>query len=272
MVGERDSATGIDRRAFLKTTGIGFAVVGTFAATASAKPASREDIEQSLRVKEETGSIEKWHQFLRNRGSDVTSETATYEMPVEANSSGDVSTQDWTKAELDITLTIGGYCTTDGPEYYADLSWSYDDAADSGNYGYGRLPLDIAGISYDYDWWDLTSYSVSEATSTSSYVTTREESFTGTGPAFEVNDYDISYDGAEQDLHYGGVYLEPIGDYSPSERRLQGGYTHTWNSITIDSVSVSFPAGVGVSVSDATYKWNTKTEQDQDTLLRVSQG
>ena len=64
---------------------------------------------------------------------------------------------------------------------------------------------------------------------------------------------------------------ETKGDYSCGERELQGGYSHTWNDVSIDSASVGFPAGVSVSVSDGTYEWKTDTKNDGDTLLRLSE-
>lgn len=263
------------RRKFLAAAGSGVGAVLTASGAVRARN-DREEfrrvIEQSHRVREKTGSQQRWYEFLRNRGLTGTTTHYTYQLPAKASSDG-VSTQEiQSETELNIWLTLWYNCETD--EYYAEQNWTYDDSADGCSYcSDGAPPVDVTGFGWDYQWWDLASYSISEATTTSSngYVSVDEDSFDGTGPAFRVNDEDIWWDGNEGNTFYGGCYIVPVGDATEDERRIQGSYTHTWNSIEITGISVSFPAGVSVSVSDTTYTWRTTTENDQDTLLRVKQ-
>lgn len=63
--------------------------------------------------------------------------------------------------------------------------------------------------------------------------------------------------------------MRPADDGTSSDDRyIQGAYNHNWNSISVD-VAVSAPAGLSVSPSNESYSWITRTEDDQDTLLRM---
>lgn len=266
---DSDASSSIGRRSFLRAASAGFAATVAVPATISAEPDMEEIIEQSLRFREKVGSVEKWHEYLQNRGFGVTSDSRTFEVPVPA-SSEDVSTERYDTDELDITMSLTGQCTVEGTRYYADLSWSYASGWFTGS---GAPPVDVAGLGYNTDWWELYSYTISETTSTSEYVSYRDGTMSsGAGLGFDVGDSSISTNGDEDDLHHCGVYLMPIGDYSENERRIQGAYSHTWSEVTIDSVSVGYPLGISVSVSDETNEWKTDTEDDGDTLLRVNQG
>ncbi|MFC6731692.1 hypothetical protein [Haladaptatus sp. GCM10025893] len=165
--------------------------------------------------------------------------------------------------DLDISCYLWHNCPKG--EYYAELIWTYNWEWDDS----GQKPNDRVGIGYENQWWDFESYNVSETTETSTYVTPNENEF-GDGPSFEVDDYYIGWDGAENDQHWAGVYLEPVGNYTSDERRIQGGYSHIWNNVSIDSVSIGYPWGVSVSVSDSRYEWRTTTD-DSGNLLRVRQ-
>lgn len=255
-----------DRRSYLKAAGaLSFAGIPSVA-QAKSKSDFRRTIEHSLRVKEATNSIDKWHAFLRQRGIDVRSMTRRYQMP--AKNSGEIGTQHWYPDELDITITISASGCT-GDEYYVDLTWSYINDTSDGHVG-GELPVDIAGLYWDPNWWDLTSNDTSQSLTSSDYVWYRDGSFDGDGPAFNVDDLSI-YAHDETDIWYCGAYLIPLGDYTASERRVYAEYSHTWNDVSIDSVSVSYPAGLSVSVSNETYEWTTDTEKDGSTLLYVHQ-
>lgn len=257
---------GIDRRRFLKTSGA-TAVTGLgFTSMARARgPSSREVVEQSLRLKEATNDIDKWKEYLRNQGFSVASDSHTYEIP---KSTDGVSTQEVNTDELHIDISLSYDCED---VYYADLSWQYVDDTDDWHTPIGDVPYDGAGIGFDSDWWDLHSYTISDTTETSQYVSYRDGTADGTGPAFNVDDDQKYHDDNWDSVEYCGLYLDPIGDYSYDERRLQGGYGHTWENISVESISVGFPWAISVTVTDETYRWETDTEEDEDTLLRLAQ-
>jgi hypothetical protein len=262
----RPGADGIGRRTYLRTAATGLAGTAGFASTAAGKRDGKEIVEQSLRVKDATNSIDRWHEYLRDRGFGVASDSHRFAIDVDGPSTDHYKDQKF----LDITITLSIDCSYDGT-YYTDLSWTYEEDGAWLHDAAGAPPVDIAGIGYHIDWWDLESYTISETTSMSEYVSYRDGTADGTGPGFEMDDDAMSYYGDDDDIHWCGLYIEPIGDYDSDERRLQGGYTHTWKEVTIDSVSVSYPGGVSVSVSDETKSWDTDTEQDGDTLLRLRQ-
>lgn len=274
MRDEKSRIDNVSRRKVLSTAAAGLGIAVGASSTVSARndrERFRRLIERSHRVREKTGSQKRWYEFLRNHGLTGTATGATFRIP--SHDSDGASTQKIeSETELDIWLSLWYNCETD--EYYAEQNWTYDDSADGCDYcSDGDPPVDVTGFGWDYTWWDLASYSISESTTTSShgYVTVDEDSFDGEGPAFRVNDQDMWYYNDEDLSYYGGCYIVPVGDATEDERRIQGSYTHTWKSIDITGISVSYPAGVSVSVSDATYKWKTTTEKDQDTLLRVKQ-
>lgn len=257
----------MNRRSYLKSlSAIGGAGMLSSPVLARQEPGFKRIIEQSLQVKESTNSIEKWHSFLENHGIDVQSRAQRYNLP--GKSGGDVGTQHWYPEELDVTITISAPGCT-GDEYYADLSWSYINDTSDSHVG-GEYPYDIAGLYWNSDWWDLTSTDTNQSLTASSNVWYRDGTFSGDGPAFNVDDPAI-YAADETDIWYCGAYLVPLGNYTASERRVYGEYTHTWSNVSITGVSVSYPPGLSVSLSNETYKWNTDTEDDGSTLLYVHQ-
>ena len=205
---------------------------------------SREDREKYLNKYNITGEGDR-HTFVVDKK--------------EESKEGELSTQSFAKYHLDIEVRLWSNCP-DG-DYYAELIWEYD-----WPYHQGEMPRDRVAIGYENQWWDLESYSIRETTETSTYVSPKEEEF-GDGPCFTARD---EY-GDNQNQHYAGAYIEPVGNYGTRERRIQGAYTHVWNDISIESVSVGYPLGISVSVSDEDYKWRTRTERHGDELLRIAQ-
>ncbi|USZ69561.1 hypothetical protein NGM10_07465 [Halorussus salilacus] len=264
MTGFEDSEDSINRRTVLRTAGAGLAGAGVFSGAVSGRSGRDREaiIEQSHDVLQATGSVERQHEFLRNRGFNTTYDRVTYQIPT----SGEVGTESFDKADLDITLSLFIDCSGDGT-YTAQQSWTYD----WGSFDGGADPMDISGLGWT-DGWDLESYTISETTYSSEYVSYHDGSVSeGPGIAFDVDDYGIMLDDEEDYNHFFAVDLETVGDYTEEERRIQGSYTHLWESIEITGISIGYPASVSVSVSDATYKWKTDTEDDGDTLLRVNE-
>lgn len=236
---------------------------GVTSGTSVAKSSFKETIQKALRIKERTGSLEKYEKYLHNQGFSKTKEQHSYTLPNHDEPDGP-STEEISESDLDITIYLWVDCS--GNPYYGELNWSYN----FGYYNTGADPVDVAGIGYDSSWWDLHSYSISETTEASTYVTPNDDYFDGSGPGFDVNDWNAYQDG-EDTGHYAGVYIEPVGSYGTDERRIQGAYTHTWSSGSVTGGGASWPAGISISVESTTEKWRTRTKQDGDTLLRLAQ-
>lgn len=252
------------RRNVLKTTtgaAVAFGNIPAVGATRSSDQPFKSKIKASHRLLENGATHEERESFLEKHGVTFAKNRYVYQIPAHDDGMGTMS---YEENDLDITIYLWHNCP-DG-QYYAELIWTYLWEW----YDSGSRPNDRVGIGYNNEWWDYESYSISTTTETSTYVTPNEDEF-GEGPAFEVDDYQLGLDSAESDQHWAGVYLEPVGNYTSDERRIQGGYAHLWEGVTIESVSVGYPWGISVSVSDTNYKWETATEIDGDTLLRVAQ-
>lgn len=264
MMSGNDNAVSslMSRRSVLKTTGLGLgSIVGGSGGVSAANDEGRRDelLEKSHKILMNTGSVEKQHKFLRNKGFSTKMDQQSYAVP----RSDGVSTQSFDRDDLDITMSLFKDCRGDG-NYTAELTWDYKYNWDD----IGSDPWDVAGIGWEEGYWDYESYDLAESTYTGGDITVQyRDGTSGSGPGFNVADVD-STDG---DRGYCGVNLVPLGDYSIEERILQGAYSHTWESVTIDSVSVAYPYGVSVSVTDESYEWKTDTEIDGTTLLRLNQ-
>lgn len=70
------------------------------------------------------------------------------------------------------------------------------------------------------------------------------------GPAYSMDDASAWWNSDWQQLHWAGAYILPRDDdVDPSNREVQGEYEHTWNDISIESISVT-SSGLGVTVSN----------------------
>lgn len=219
----------------------------------------RGKIKASHKMLDSGASHQEREKFLERQGVKFDKNRHAYQ--IEKNG-GDIGTQSYKQDELDITTYLWHGCS--GGEYYSELVWEINKKHfDS----HGDKPDDRLALGYDDNWWDYASYSVSETSETSEYIHVLEDDF-GSGPAFRFED---SAWGVGNYVHYAGVYLDTRGDYDPEDRRIQGGFTHLWEGVGIQSISVGYPFGISVGV-DADYKsWRTQTEVDDDTLLRVNQ-
>jgi len=84
----------------------------------------------------------------------------------------------------------------------------------------------------------------------------------------ESADDSAGYD-KPSDYCYASVYLEPIGDYEPDERKVDAVYTHNYRRTDIESVGVSWDSAY-VDLSNNTYQ-NTFDQDDDGNFLRVYQ-
>lgn len=260
-----DDCNSTNRRTVLKATA-GLAAMSSVAGVANATRETKTRLERTVdeahRILEKTGDREKYIDYMAKR-TNTTWVNRTYSVPHGSSEDDGPSTEKISRSDLDISIMLSVDCWGDASQYYADLSWSYDSS-------WTEPPYDYAGLIWDTNWWDLYyDDSYSDSFPTSDYVSYKDGTFTGDGPAFEVDDY-LGYDS----YCWGGAYITPIGDYSSTQRRVYGRYSHTWDRVEVQSVSIGFSASgpsLSVSLSDETKEWQTDSEQDGDTPLYVHQ-
>ncbi|UPV75908.1 hypothetical protein M0R89_07575 [Halorussus limi] len=260
----------MNRRTALKTLGAAGAAFGGTSVLGTVSAASPNEqyfaIQNAANEIRENKGQEAMLQFLDKRGIDYV----RVEKPMVVEEKGDqVSTNDFSNVDggthCDICLDFVLYTNSNSTIYTIDMSWDYK--LESGDYG--QQPNDGAALYYSQGKWDYYSRSLSESTYSSQYVTVGDGN-NQDGAAFSVDDVS-SGDG---DSLYAGLNIQPIGDYSYSERKVFGEYMHTWTTVDVNaSYGVSFPAGVSVSYSVDTNvnEEVTGTEGDGDTLMELDQ-
>ena len=257
----RNPRRSTDRRSFLRTVGVGAAGLTAFSGVTRAEEPTRDEImEQSYHILEKTGDSEKRRKYLRNHGFGTATDRHQFSFPQKGpGKQTNLETDD-----LDIEINL--FVDRDGV-YTADLTWYYE----WGSWGdSGDPPVDIAGVGWDSDWWDYEDYNLEESTHNSGDGVSYRDGTSGSGPAFDVDDYNLFRYG-DDGPHYFSVDIVPKGDYESDERRIQGAYSHTWESVDINGVSVGYPSGVSVTVGNSSKEWTTDTEKDGSTLLRLQQ-
>lgn len=231
-------------------------IAGIGSAVTDARTRLERVVDEAHRILEQTGDREKYLNYLDER-TNASWITQTFTIQEDDGVSG----EEIDRGDLDISIVITGGCGDD--MYYVDMAWSYDSVLTEN-------PDDVAALIWDHNWWDLYyPDSYNDSFVTSDHVGYREGTFSGQGPGFNVDD------GSGYDSHlYCGAYITPIGDYSSTQRRVYGRYTHTWDQVEIESVgvgmSISGPS-LSVTLSDNNKKWQTDSEQDGDTPLYVHQ-
>lgn len=232
-------------------TGIGGAVTDT-------RTRLERVVDEGHRILEQTGDRQKYlDHFDKRTNANWIKRTYTI------RKDDDASTEEIDRSDLDISMLMSVDCYGDPDQYYVDLAWNYD-------YWYTENPADFTGLIWDHNWWDLYyPDSYGESLSTSDYVNYEEGTFAGQGPVFGVDD--LNGNGSSL---WCGAYITPIGDYSSTQRRVYGRYTHTWDRVEVESVSVGMSRSgpsLSVTLSDNTKKWQTDTEQDGDSPLYLQQ-
>ena len=273
---------GVNRRRVLATTGsivgglsISSGHVGSQSNKKTAREVFKQRIQSSLQYKNATQSLKKWRDYLEKQ--DITVHSNKFSVgpsSSESSSSGKFAgTQHISDQEaLDITISLA----VDGcGNYYTDLTWTYNKQQNGWHEDTGKPPLDGTGLYYNENWWNVLYDSVSETTETSKYVAYKDGSYGGNGPGFTVNDNNIWLYDDENKYHWAGVYLESVGDYSEDQRQVYGEYIHNWweERTRVDSINVSYPAGISISYTKEEYvdEWKTDTEDDGDTFLKIKQ-
>ncbi|NEU58408.1 hypothetical protein [Halorussus sp. MSC15.2] len=273
MTKENESGRGrnetVNRRTALKALGAaGAAVTGTgVLGTVSAADPNQKYIaiqRAANEIREKQGR-QAMLRFLRKQGIDY----ATVRKPMAIEGEDGISTNEFSNVDggsyCDICLDFTLYTNSNNTIYTIDMEWTYK----LENSDYGQQPNDGAALYYTDSAWDYYSNSLSETTYTSSNVSTEDDN-NNDGVAYSVNDVSAG----DGDRLYCGLNIEPIGDYSASEREVFGQYMHTWTDVEVNSsFGVSFPAGISVSYSVDTNvnQEKTGTEGDGDTLMTLDQ-
>lgn len=224
--------------------------------------------EQANKIRRNAGQ-KAWKKYLQSQGCGL----ASVETGLSLDKSDGVSTQgfdnvDGSSSDCDICLDFTLYHDIYG-NYNIDMYWTYDSEKWTGGGGYS--PHDGLGLYFDPQQWDFefdtltgTSY-----TSNKDIVSVEDDSIYD-GLPFSVYDAGTGDDTA----YWAGIYITPVGDYSPSERYVYGEYLHTWNvDYTNYSMSVSYPGGVSMSfdTSETVITEPTGTEGDGNTLMKLNQ-
>lgn len=260
------------RRKLLKSIGAAtIAIGGVSTSSSAANRRGKQDpskiVDQSFVVREKTGSRKKWKQFLVNRGFSVGSKHVKLSFPAHGSgesNDGGVGTQEIAYEDLDAWISMVHYCSSN--YYYSELSWQYLQEVCC-PHSVGEDPVDVVGIGFESDKWEYRTGSLDDLKS-SSYVSYRSGT-SGSGPGFNVDDDQIYIDGQTDSTFYAGVELEPIGNYTQPQRKVQAAYSHTYD-VSILDVGVGYPFGVSVDVDNENREWVRDTDQNGN-FLRIAQ-
>lgn len=282
-----------NRRKFLTTTA---ALVGgsSIISTATAKSdleEFKEHVQASRKLVNAGADQSERDEYLRDRGAQTTNSNQykLSDLDVDLGTKSQiepdsVDSQTTDPEALGVSydpedLDINMYLVEWEDHYYAELYWTHmnpyhPDQRRGWSHRSWEGLYSRVGMAYEEDWWNFADTSLEETTETSALVEPAESEF-GSGPSYKVDAQSVDYNlnPERHDPLSAGVYLDPIGDYDPQERKIQGAFSLVWMDFLpgIDDVSVSFPAGITVSPSFGTSQWKTATKRDQDTLLRVRQ-
>lgn len=274
---------GLNRRTVLKMSGVSLAGIGvsTSGTLAAGEDEFKRKIEESQRVKQSTQDVYRWLDYLETKG--IYGDTVQRRYTIRENNgnnslsgaeskyAGTTNESQDPYEEEDLVINISLVYDCDRGDYYAELTWSYDGES----FDYGQDPLDAVGMFYKENWWKLRYDNIYDTTSTSTDVAPEEDwGFDFEGPGYSMNDYSaqLDDDNMESRQYYAGVYIVPRDeDVDPEDREINGRYAHTWDNVDIESVSVGYPSGLAVKLSNNDKKWKTKDDDDGD-LLRISAG
>lgn len=256
----------INRRTALKATAAiaGISGIPNVVGAVDSSPDFKDIVRNSYRQLDNGATIEDRDEYLRDHGFNVHSnkKVVTIDRYIGDSSEEEVGpdsigTESFTKDEIQFSSSI---IRENSGHYHAGFEWKYewDD-------GTGFVPKDRVGLGFESQWWDWGFDNIYSTTETSDNVSVDEGNF-GAGAAFTVKDEN----GDPGDYEWAGVYVEPVGDYGESERRIQPSYVHLWNHVQITGISVGWPAGISVDVTTTESKWKAITDQDGD-FLQVSQ-
>lgn len=262
---ENNPGSSLNRRNALKTLGAGVASLSVLGGVSSAKSQDKSDkiYQQALKVREKTGSVARYRQFLKNHGFGVATDDSAY---IVGNS--DVSTNYLDKADLEIYFTLSsGNCTSYDDNYYADINWKWSKDWDD----QGETPRDQIGIRWDDthlllpneggDEYYSDNYEYNYCTNGGLCYSGQASQYSHSGGEGIVFGYMDRGSAADGNHHYGGCKLRKISDQDNQNIQLRGDYEHNWSS-TVDSIGISY-GGLTVTYADSgDHSWQVDRKQD----------
>lgn len=244
--------------------------------------AFKKAVAEANEIREQTDSQKAWEQRLQEHGYEPTSKKMVFDAqtgtPIESKAQAQELRKEW--MEFDISLVMSCYARSD--ILYADFSWKYHSSCENDwrgpalCTGIGESPMDFAGLYYYPDWFTLdpSTNDMDELTYTypSSHVTYKDGSDQGDGLLWEVDDAAITpddggWDGSQTSRASAGMYVKPINDYDPIERRIFAEYAHTNGHLGVDSVGLTYPEGITLNVSHTVEKSVWDTNNDNERLM-----
>jgi len=274
------------RRGFLGTVGAIGATVGLPAVVGKQDELTFEEkIERANRVRQEHNSRDAWKEYLLDRG--VTGSSDQYTLGGDDGPSIQ-RYHDESEIDVEINLTFDVELRENQRKYYGELNWQFhwggkevekwcpDNQCRAKAKSRGEPPRDIVGIGFSKDHWDTQVRNIYSYTNASNHVEVEKESVTGRGEnggvAFAMHDQAANEGGGYEDdgqkfytippseTFFCGIFLEPVGEYTESQRWIQGDYHHIWGGLGIDSVSIG--AGISTSLEFSTEEMKIATNND----------
>lgn len=228
------------RRTFLKSLAGAGTVAGLPAVAKSTKAAGPSVYEQALRLREKTGSVEKFRNFLVKRGASIATDDRTYEI-VKPSSSDDASAQ-YDKSQLDMQMTMTEYISASSYDLYVDLDFDVTYSLNDGD-----APADVVGLG-----WEAREYDYGDEHYSSDYVSWNKFSTTGA----MWNYHDENDDCHCQKSRNVGCRIEPEeGD--EFTRHVNASFVHVYSSANIKSITMGTDGTVTVTLEDSTDKWDS---------------
>lgn len=242
----------MERRQFIKrasASGVALSVPGIAGAQQTNETGrSFDDVyNQARKIRKRTSDHNKFVQYLRNHGANVSTVRNEYRVPSQAPKGG-MSTQAFERDELvlDITMTVYHDCET--VDYYADLYWTWDaDFGDGEGDGSGGEPSrDLPRVSWNNDHFDYLS----------NYTSDSRTSYYNAGGNFCA--WKFEDDGVSGDPPYdasAGVKIDPLK--TDQTRRIYGKYTHTYQETEVCGASAANDGTWSISYCLNDKKWHS---------------
>lgn len=247
MPGKSDIENDSSRRSFLKSVGVSLLSVGAFAGSAQGT-ATDSLLDRSLALrKENKWTVEDWAEYIRSHGGNVYTASGRLPLPSQ-DGPGDIQPQEIDRAWITITLS---YAENIGSDDYIDISWVFEYPS-----VHAEPPLDQIRIG-----WSDDGYVRSGDPWYGSYVSeiTDQESVFATGFVAEYDNKAQEDANYEPDPYENTVYGSGCGipvnvkGSSPSLRRVEFAYHHTWSS-TSYSIGIG-PNGPVIYPNSTTERW-----------------
>lgn len=194
---------------------------------------------------------DKYRKYLRKKGFNTPNLQGEVEIKKPKKEEDDeISGQKFEQHHFNFDFTLGNNDTHAWPfvTFYVDPGWWRD----------GEYPVD--GVSFG---WDSDEYDYDEEWWGSDPADLRE--YSGRGVAFE---YDDAYGTIKEDgENWVQARIRSEGG-TESTRNVIFSYLHTWNSTTVESVSVGTDGVISMTLSNEDKKWDNPV---QDQLTEADQ-